>query len=232
MDSILSRAAWTVFAVFCLAALSPTFGDEPRVKELRYPDGTVKERYTYVLGESGQELRQGLNEEWYPGGGRKGVRNWKNGQTEGAVIYYHPNGRKSYEANYTNGKKSGYATVWYMSGQKQWQTTFRNGKTNGRWREWYLDGKKKFEANYSDGVLDGLAIWWHDNGRTWQERTYHSGAPVKGSVKEWDKAGRQTFPPLDGVYGGAVSKQDTPPPVAPPSTAAKIEAPREGAERR
>ena len=226
MNSPLSRIAWTVFAVLCLAAISLSFGADAKVKELRYPDGNIKERYTYVLDEKNHEVRQGLNEEWYPGGVKKGERNWKDGLTEGAVVYFHPNGRKSYEANYSNGKKSGFATVWYMSGQKQWQTTFRNGKTNGRWREWYLDGKKKFEASYSEGMLDGLAIWWHDNGHIWQERTYQAGMPIKGTVKEWDKAGRQTFPPPDGGSGATEVNQDVPPTVAPPSTASKIEAPR------
>lgn len=207
MDSHPCRIARTAYAVFFLAAALSAFGEELLTKEIPYPDSAVKERYAYILDEKGQEVRQGVNEEFYPDGTRKGVRNWRDGIAEGAVVYFHPNGRKSYEANYADGKKSGFATVWYPTGQKQWQTTFRGGKTHGRWREWHPDGKRKFEATYSDGALDGLATWWHDNGRVWQERTYHAGVPVKGSVKEWDRNGRQTFPP-------------------PPSTAAKIEASR------
>lgn len=219
MTRFASPVAWPVFAWLCLLSV-PVFANDLKVKELKHPDGSLKERYTYTLDAKGHEVRQGVNEEFYPSGVKKGERNWKDGQTEGAVIYYHPNGRKSYETNYVNGKKNGFATVWYMNGQKQWQTTFRAGKTHGRWREWHLDGKKKFEANYNDGVLDGLATWWHETGRMWQERTYQGGVPVKGSVKEWDKSGRQTYPPPEGLNE---DKPEAAPTVAPPSTAAKIE---------
>lgn len=212
--------------VLVLAALAPVLASDLMVKELKHADGSLKERYTYTLDEKGHEVRQGLDEEFYPGGSRKGVRNWKEGLTDGPVVYYHPNGRKSYETNYADGKKSGYATVWYMNGQKQWETTFRAGKTNGRWREWYLDGRKKFEATYAEGALDGLATWWYDNGRRWQERTYQAGMPVKGSVKEWDRNGKLTYPPPDEGTVNAEFRPDAPPVVAPPSTAAKIENPR------
>jgi antitoxin component YwqK of YwqJK toxin-antitoxin module len=191
---------------------------QPRQKEVLYPDGKLKERYGYTV-EGGKETREGLDEEFYQDGSKKGSRNWKNDLEDGPVVYYHPNGRKSYESNYTAGKKNGFSTVWYANGQKQWQTTFREGKTNGRWREWYPDGKKKFEADYNDGKLDGMATWWYENGRIWQERTYENGVPVKGTVKEWDRNGRQTFPPLDGSASGEPVDQpatkDNPPAVAP-----------------
>lgn len=233
MVAFLSRAARPLFLALSLAlfpssaalAAEEAKGKEQGdllTKEVKYSDGTVKERYTYVLDEKRREVREGTNEEFYPGGAKKGVRNWKNGQTEGSVVYYHPNGRKSYEANYVNGKKNGFATVWYMNGQKQWETTFKAGKTHGRWREWHLDGRKKFEATYAEGALDGLATWWHDNGRMMQERSYQAGATVKGTVKEWDRAGKQTYPPPDAGTGSE-SLQNTPPMVAPPSTASKIE---------
>lgn len=211
-----------------VSALFPAAAAEPKAKEVRYPDGAVKERYTYVLDAKGQEVRQGIDEEFFQDGARKGVRTWKDGRIEGTVIYYHPNGRKSYEAHYVDGRKNGFATVWYMNGQKQWQTTFKAGKTHGRWREWHLDGKKKFEGDYSEGSLDGLATWWHDNGRMWQERTYRAGLPVTGTVREWDRTGRQTFPPPEApVDGPGPRAADTAAPlVAPPSTAAKIEGAR------
>lgn len=219
------RHAWLLLA--CVLLLARAYAADPRVRELKHPDGSLKERYSYVLDENGQEAREGLDEEFYPGGSKKGVRNWKAGLTEGPVVYYHPNGRKSYETNYVKGKKNGFATVWYMNGQKQWETTFKAGKTHGRWREWYLDGRKKFEATYADGLLDGVATWWHDNGRLWQERTYQSGAPVKGAVKEWAKDGRQVYPPQgDALAVGSDVRQEPPPEVSPPSTAIKIENPR------
>lgn len=204
-----------------LGAFHPLVAAETKVKEVKYPDGNIKERYSYYLDGKGLEVRDGVNEEFYPTGGKKGVRTWKAGQTEGAVIYYHPNGRKSYETNYVNGKKNGFATVWYMNGQKQWETTFKAGKTHGRWREWHLDGRKKFEATYAEGSLDGLAIWWHDSGRMWQERSYHAGVTVKGTVKEWDRAGKQVYPPPE--VANTETRQDAAPLVAPPSTASKIE---------
>jgi antitoxin component YwqK of YwqJK toxin-antitoxin module len=172
-----------------------------KVKEIQYPDGKLKERFAYSLDAENREVREGRDEEFYPNGGKKGEITWQNGKENGPVIYYYPDGRKSYEANYKEGKKHGYATVWHPNGQKQWQTVFREGLTHGLWREWYSDGKKKFEANYVEGKLDGLATWWYENGRMWQERNYQDGALVKGSVREWDRAGRQTFPPADAADG-------------------------------
>jgi antitoxin component YwqK of YwqJK toxin-antitoxin module len=185
-----------------------------KVKEIRYPDGKLKERFSYYVDAQNREVRDGQDEEYHPDGSKKGEITWKDGKENGPVVYYYADGRKSYEANYKEGKKHGYATVWFPNGQKQWQTVFREGLTHGLWREWYADGKKKFEANYGDGKLDGLATWWHDNGRLWQERSYQDGALVKGSVREWDRGGRQTFPPASDSGGtaavpGATAQRDT-----------------------
>ena len=174
---------------------------EIRKKEILYTDGKVKETYSYYLDDTNHEVRNGLDEEFFNNGSKKGEIPWQDGKENGPVVYYYADGRKSYEANYKEGRKNGYATVWYQNGQKQWQTVFRAGLTHGVWREWYADGKKKFEANYSDGKLEGLATWWHDTGRLWQERSFQAGLLVKGTVREWDRAGRQTFPPADQGQG-------------------------------
>ncbi len=183
-------------------------------KEIHFPDAKLKEKYSYYIDELKHEIRDGLDSEFYPNGVKKGQITWQDGHETGPVTYYYADGRKSYEANYIEGKKNGFSTVWYQNGQKQWQTVFHEGLTNGVWREWYPDGKRKFEANYSDGKLEGLATWWHENGHIWQERSYQNGLLVKGSVREWDKVGRQTYPPLDsgvGVEGLPVEpeKQDS-----------------------
>lgn len=189
-------------------------------REIQFPDGKLKERYAYYL-DGQREVRDGLDEEFYPNGSKKGEIPWQNGKEDGLVVYYYQDGRKSYEANYREGKKNGFATVWYPNGQKQWQTVFRAGLTHGVWREWYADGKKKFEANYSDGKLDGLATWWYDNGHIWQERSFQDGALVKGSVREWDRAGRQTFPPQADSSGADAGPAASPPePVERDSAAA------------
>jgi antitoxin component YwqK of YwqJK toxin-antitoxin module len=194
-----------------LAAAAPP--REMHKKEIKFPDGTLKERYAYYLDDKKHEVRDGLDEEFFSGGAKKGEIIWQDGKENGSVIYYYADGRKSYEANYKDGRKNGYATVWYQTGQKQWQTVFRDGLTHGVWREWYADGKKKFEANYNDGKLEGLATWWHDTGRLWQERSFQAGVLMKGTVREWDKAGRQTFPPPDADAGsgepGLPPQQDT-----------------------
>jgi antitoxin component YwqK of YwqJK toxin-antitoxin module len=188
-------------AILLAVGAASAAGAGNKTKEIQYPDGKLKERFAYFIDAQGREVRDGRDEEFFPNGGKKGELTWQNGKENGLVIYYYPDGRKSYEANYQEGKKHGYATVWYPTGQKQWQTVFREGLTHGLWREWYADGKKKFEANYAGGKLDGLATWWYDNGRIWQERTYEEGALMKGTVREWDRAGRQTFPPADGGEG-------------------------------
>jgi antitoxin component YwqK of YwqJK toxin-antitoxin module len=206
-----SRALMALCLVFMALARIPAQGADLRKKEIKYPDGKLKERYTYYLDDKKHEVRDGLDEEFFNTGTKKGEIPWQAGKENGPVIYYYADGRKSYEANYKDGKKNGYATVWYQNGQKQWQTVFREGLTHGVWREWYADGKKKFEANYSEGKLDGLATWWHENGRLWQERSFQSGNLVKGTVREWDRAGRQTFPASDMGTGGNESVESREP---------------------
>jgi antitoxin component YwqK of YwqJK toxin-antitoxin module len=199
------KATYRIFSALAMIAAVSVWSIDLRKKEIHFPDGKIKERYGYYLDEKKREVRDGLAEEFYPSGAKKGEIQWQAGKENGLVVYYHSNSRKSYEANYLLGKKTGFATVWYDNGQKQWQTVFRAGLTHGVWREWYQDGKKKFEANYNDGKLQGLATWWHDNGRIWQERTFMAGQLESGSVREWDKAGKQTFPPVDAqVYDGQV----------------------------
>ncbi|MEO6098168.1 MAG: toxin-antitoxin system YwqK family antitoxin [Fibrobacteria bacterium] len=207
------RSGLLVLTIFCVAAAQSAPAREIFKKEIKFPDGQVKETYSYYLDDKKHEVRMGLDEEFFAGGSKKGEIPWVDGKENGPVIYYYPDGRKSYEANYKEGKKNGYATVWYQNGQKQWQTVFRENLTHGVWREWYADGKKKFEANYSNGKLEGLATWWHENGHLWQERSFQAGALVKGTVREWDRAGRQTFPPPEGDSGkpGAPSKTDNAP---------------------
>ncbi|MDQ3002219.1 MAG: toxin-antitoxin system YwqK family antitoxin [Fibrobacterota bacterium] len=203
---ILSKSASRAMMALCLAitalVLIPAHGADLRKKEINYPDGKLKEQYSYYLDDKKQEVRDGLGEEFFNTGTKKGEIPWQDGKENGPVIYFYADGRKSYEATYKDGKKNGYATVWYQDGQKQWQTVFREGLTHGAWREWYADGKKKFEANYSEGKLDGLATWWHENGRLWQERSFQSGSLVKGTVREWDRAGKPTFPASDGGARG------------------------------
>ena len=94
----------------------------------------MKERYAYYLDDKKHEVRDGLDEEFFNNGNKKGEIPWQDGKENGLVVYYYADGRKSYEANYKEGKKNGYATVWYQNGQKQWQTVFREGLTNGVWR--------------------------------------------------------------------------------------------------
>ena len=198
---------WVIVALLVLAA-GPGSGlvraaPGGLVKEIHFSDGKLKERFRYFIDRQNREVRNGLDEEFYPNGSKKGETSWRDGKEDGLVVYYYSDGRKSYEANYNEGRKNGYATVWHPNGQKQWQTVFRDGLTHGLWREWYADGKKKLEANYHDGKLDGLATWWYDNGRIWQERSFQDGNLVRGSVREWDRAGRQTYPaPPDGSGSG------------------------------
>ncbi len=192
-----------LFVMTGLLGIKIAFAGPMKHAESRFPDGKVRDRYTYYLDEKNHEVRSGLAEEFFQNGNKKGEVNWVDGKEDGLVVYYFADARKSYETNYKEGKKNGYATVWYPNGQKQWQTVFREGLTHGVWREWHPDGKKKFEANYSNGKLEGLATWWHENGRIWQERSYLNGDLVKGSVHEWDKTGKQTYPPLSSGETGS-----------------------------
>jgi antitoxin component YwqK of YwqJK toxin-antitoxin module len=200
--------------ILATVLLTKLWSAEVRPKDTLYPNGKLKEHYTYYLDENNHEVRDGKAEEYFLSGAKKGEIQWQDGKENGLVTYFYPDGRKSYEATYKEGQKNGYVTVWYPTGQKQWQTVFRLGATHGVWREWYPDGKKKFEANYNDGKLEGLATWWHENGRIWQERSFLAGKLIKGTVREWNKLGKQTFPPPENSDSNALvplepSKQDS-----------------------
>src|SRR5688572_18525503 len=70
MDFTLSRILQSLVLILGLAAAvcsAPVAAAELLVKEIRYPDGGLKERYSFTLDVQGREVREGLNEEWYPG---------------------------------------------------------------------------------------------------------------------------------------------------------------------
>lgn len=169
----------------------------------KHPNGQINESYRVINLKSGESLRDGLAEEFYPDGRLKGKVPWKAGKQDGDAVFYHPDGQKSYATHYRMGKKWGFATVWYTNGQKQWEAMYQDGLTHGIWREWYRDGKRKFTAMYSKGRLDGRATWWYPNGRLQQERDYSLGESVPGTVKAYDSTGRQTFPAPPGSQPGS-----------------------------
>lgn len=93
-----------------LSALIVTTGCQ-RVKETKYPSGTLK---------SSQE---------YKGKKQHGVSTW-----------YFENGNKELEVNYVDDKPHGTTTRWYHGGIKESLDTYVEGKRTGPSRKWDTQG--------------------------------------------------------------------------------------------
>lgn len=128
-----------------LSALIVTTGCQ-RVKETKYPSGTLK---------SSQE---------YKGKKQHGVSTW-----------YFENGNKELEVNYVDDKPHGTTTRWYHGGIKESLDTYVEGKRTGPSRKWDTQGLLTEEFNYLNDSLHGNYLLYYENGQVKIEGYYNMG---------------------------------------------------------
>ena len=65
---------------------------------------------------------------------------FKDGERDGAWVYYWDNGQLMGKVNYKNGKQEGAGVYYYDNGQLSYRGNYKNGKRDGAWVTYNYDG--------------------------------------------------------------------------------------------
>jgi antitoxin component YwqK of YwqJK toxin-antitoxin module len=153
--------------LFLLLVSTPVFAQRPEEKIVRFPNGNIREKYSFYRKSDGKEILHGKR------------------------IAYFDNGTKFDEGELRNGKFEGLRTFWYETGQKQSEGYYKNDLPIGFWSAWHRNGKKALECNYKNGQFDGICLYWNEQGRQIDRVNYIEGVPK--AFVEWAKKIDQMF---------------------------------------
>lgn len=85
---------------------------------------------------------------------------------QGVWEEFYPGGLKKSKGNYLDDARIGEWNYFYLDGQKEQTGSYKNGKPDGNWRWFYESGKTLREEKYRFGKLDGFATDYAANGDT------------------------------------------------------------------
>ncbi len=92
---------------------------------------------------SGDELRSGLREAWWPNGRPKLRVEYRLGKAVGAARWWHENGQLALCGGYDEGLASGQWNWWRESGLKAASCRYEKGRPAGEWSLWAADGQRQ-----------------------------------------------------------------------------------------
>ena len=118
--------------------------------EERYPDGSLRMRYSGGVADDGRFL---LHAE---------------------VVWQYPNGSPQREARYELGRSVGTDTVWSPTGVKLWQWHARPDGSRV-WTQFWPNGRKKAESTWREFKADGNATRWDEHGQQVSEHRFTAG---------------------------------------------------------
>ena len=132
-----------------------------KVEKTYYPDGTVKEKFTYYS----DDKKNFSYESYYQNGNLKEEFNAIDFKPEGWTKNYHENGKLDTKMFFKNGKQEGIAESYYETGVLKYRTPFRNGKRHGLLKSYYPDGKLEIEQKLTNDFLKGMFKEYYHNGK-------------------------------------------------------------------
>ncbi len=185
-----------LFQLFLICiSLSALFscGTKQKVKIIsKYPNGNVKEIYTY--GNPSDSLSY-LDTRFHNNGKILYRGHLDNGKKEGAWVWYFPNGFLEDSAIYHKGDFIGRRVHWdslgrlseleiingpcydcccdgiviryYTNGKTESEAYMHGGKENGKYVFYYDNGQPKKEEYFNEGAKEGKYYEWHPNGKQW-----------------------------------------------------------------
>lgn len=111
------RRPWYRFAAGWALVLAAGCGDGSRVLDSRWPDGSLKEERTAIVGERGEWLNHGPFTTYYQGGKQaRETGTYVRGQLEGVITHYYATGAKKAEGRWEQGRLVGKWKYWDRAG--------------------------------------------------------------------------------------------------------------------
>jgi hypothetical protein len=144
-----------------------TSGGQVETFSEKYPDGSVRSRWSARICPGGRYLLDGKELDFYPGGARQ------------------------HEVIYASGVKTGGETYWSPAGNIRWQWRHDLADHTAVWTQYWPNGRKHFESTWNTKpvardlarsffgrVANGPASAWAADGKLIQTVAFHNGALV------------------------------------------------------
>jgi antitoxin component YwqK of YwqJK toxin-antitoxin module len=165
------------------------------LRETKYDNGQIKEKYYVKLDRDGNYLRDGRYLRWYKNGHKEVEGFYKNGKIsdtndipfsgqDGKWFFWYDNGQKRKEMNFHHDNREGLAVGWYDNGQMNIKCFYKSDKLDGKYVEWHENGYLKKEGYFKNGIPDGHCVTWYDNRQKQEESNYKNGK-LEGAKINW-----------------------------------------------
>ncbi|QDT69502.1 MORN repeat variant [Planctomycetes bacterium MalM25] len=96
---------------------------------------------------TGEELRHGVREAWWPNRQPKLRAEYERGVATGSARWWHPNGQLALEGKYENGLAEGDWSWWRENGLRAAACRYAAGEPAGDWTQWTADGRRVDSAH-------------------------------------------------------------------------------------
>jgi len=113
-------------------------GPPARVSE---PDDPWRLRLA-VYEATGEELRHGRREAWWPNGQPKLIADYEQGRAVGEARWWHENGQLALRGKYEAGLAQGAWSWWREDGSRAATCRYVAGRPSGEYRQWAADGRR------------------------------------------------------------------------------------------
>jgi len=161
------------------------------IRETRYANGALRERFSVYRDDKGKELMHGVYTRFHPNGRKKIECEFRDDDLVSSISKWYDNGQL--RASVFSPRivwKQGSETQWLANGRKGSEFVYESGiaKTE-RW--WYPNGQLAIERTVLDKEVrgtDGQIMIWRSNGDKLREARWSTGWNTK--VRIWDDAGR------------------------------------------
>ena len=117
----------------------------------QYENGSVKKEVYYNNSESAKSVIKEI--EYYEGGEKKYVGNFKNNKKDGKWTFWFQDGKMWSEGYFTKGLRSGESKVYYENGELFFIGEYINGKKVNTWTFYDEKGNIKNIVTYENGKI-------------------------------------------------------------------------------
>ncbi len=182
----------------------------------KWPNGQVKEKYTFYKRADGKERRHGLQEEWHENGRKKREWKWAHSKWDGTFITWRADGTITCIGAHKKRKAHGLFKGWSQKCQLQYEKEFVDGRLErgesfsptgelvslvkggtGRDISYHQNDVQASEIEWKKG-REVKATWWYTNGKVESEETWDKdGLLVSG--RYFDPNGKKLSEVVDGT---------------------------------